>query len=381
MNLWKLPRRALLVLPLALAAGCGRRTGGAEAPNGEAPDFAVDVIAQRIPFPWSLAFLPNGDALITQLHGGVRLLRANGRLEAQPLAGGPEGALYDGESGLRDIVLDPQFAENGLVYIAFSEGNIEANHLALYRARFDGEALVDGRVLFRARPDKRGAAHPSGRIAFLPDGTLLLAVGDGYDYRDQAQNLGSHLGKVLRLTREGAAPADNPLIARAGALPEIFTYGHRNTLGLTVDPRDGTIWQHENGPRGGDELNILRAGRNYGWPLASHGIDYDGTIITPNQEMEGGENPIAIFTPSIAPSGIALYLGDAFPAWRGDFFIGSLAFRHLRRVRIRDNIAVLEEVLLHEREARIRDVRVGPDGFLYLLTDDEAGEVWRLRPR
>ncbi len=341
----------------------------------------MDVVARGILFPWSLVFLPGGDALITQLHGGVRLLRANGRLEPQPLAGGPEGALYDGESGLRDIVLDPRFAENRFVYIAFSEGTIEANHLALYRARFDGRALVEGRVLFRATPNKRGSQHPSGRIVFLPDETLLLAVGDGYDYRDAAQNLGSHLGKVLRLNRDGAAPADNPFVAQTGALPEIFTYGHRNTLGLTIDPRDGTIWQHENGPRGGDEMNILQAGRNYGWPRASYGIDYDGTIITPNEEIEGAENPLVVFSPSIAPSGIALYLGEAFPDWRGDFFVGSLAFRHLRRVRIHDNFAVLEEVLLHDREARVRDVRVGPDGFLYLLTDDEAGEVWRLRPR
>lgn len=370
-----LPRRALVLLPLAIAAACGPR-GAAEA----GPGFVVDVVASGLAFPWSLAFLPNGDALITEKAGGLRLLRANGTLEPDAIAGGPGNVYAHDQSGLHEVAVDPRFAENGFVYISFAEGNEAANRIALYRARFDGRALVDGQVIFRATPDKRDMGHPSARILFLADETLLLAVGDGFHFRDQAQNLRSHLGKILRLTRDGAAPPDNPFVGRDDALPEIYSYGHRNSLGLALDPRDGTIWQHENGPRGGDELNQLKPGANYGWPLASHGIDYDGTIITPNLEIDGAENPVAVFSPSIAPSGLALYLGDAFPDWQGDFLIGSLAFTHLRRVRVRDNMAVLEEVLLHDRQARIRDVRVGPDGMIYLLTDSDAGEVLRLRP-
>jgi len=370
-------RRSLVLLPVAAAAAaCAPR----ETRRPEGPGFAVDVVAGGLNYPWSIAFLPNGDALITEKMGGLRLLRASGTLEAEPVAGGPQNVFQEGQCGLHEVTIDPRFAENGFVYVSFVEGAKEANRVALFKARFDGNAFVDGRVIFRATPDKHEAAHPSARILFLPDETLLFAVGDGYFYKEQAQSLRSHMGKILRLTRDGTAAAGNPFEGRDDALPEIYTYGHRNSLGLALDTRDGAIWQHENGPRGGDELNLLKPGANYGWPLASYGIDYDGTIITRNNEIADAENPIAVFSPSIAPSGMTLYLGDAFPDWQGDFLIGSLAFQHLRRVRVRDNIAVLEEVLLHEREARIRDVRVGPQGHVYLVTDSDVGEVLRLRP-
>ncbi|GAM98151.1 PQQ-dependent oxidoreductase of gdhB family [alpha proteobacterium U9-1i] len=370
-------RRSLVLFPIAAAAAaCAPR----EAAQGDGPGFAVDVVAGGLNYPWSLAFLPNGDALITEKMGGIRLLRADGTLAPEPVAGGPQNVFQEGQSGLHEVTVDPQFAENGFVYVSFLEGDTTANRIALYKARFDGSALVDGQVIFRATPDKSDMGHPSARILFLPDETLLLAVGDGYDFKEQAQNLRSHLGKILRLTREGAAAADNPFVGRDDALPEIYSYGHRNTLGLALDARDGAIWQHENGPRGGDELNLLKPGANYGWPLASYGIDYDGTIITPNNQIPDAENAVAIFSPSIAPSGMVLYLGDAFPEWQGDFLIGALTGAHLRRVRVRDNIAVLEEVLLHDRLARIRDVRVGPQGHVYLLTDSDAGEVLRVRP-
>jgi glucose/arabinose dehydrogenase len=370
-------RRSLVLLPLAAAAAaCAPR----ETRSADGPGYAVDVVASGLNYPWSIAFLPSGEALITEKMGGLRLLQADGALVAEPVAGGPQNVFQQGQSGLHDVAIDPRFAENQFVYVSFLEGEESANHVALYKARFVDGALVDGQVIFRATPDKNRMGHPSARILFLPDETLLLAVGDGFFFRDQAQNLRSHLGKVLRLTRDGAAAPGNPFEGREDALPEIYSYGHRNTLGLALDSRDGAIWQHENGPRGGDEVNLLKAGANYGWPLATYGINYDATIISPNNMLPDAESPVVVFSPSLAPSGMVVYTADAFPDWQGDLLIGMLNGAHLRRVRVRDNMAVLEEVLLREREARIRDVRVGPEGHLYLLTDSDVGEVLRLWP-
>jgi glucose/arabinose dehydrogenase len=340
------------------------------------PALRVDVVAEGLRHPWGLAFLPSGDMLVAERNGGVRLVRSGGSVQA--VEGGPRNVLQEGQSGLLDVALDPRFAENGLAYISFVEGTTAANRTAIFRARFDRGALKEGRVIFRARPDKAGAVHPSGRMLFLPDETLLLAVGEGFEYREQAQDLRSHLGKVLRLDREGRPPKDNPFVGRANAAPEIYTYGHRNTLGLARDAQ-GAIWQHENGPRGGDEVNLLRPGANYGWPLTSHGVNYDGTPVSNRREAPGIEKSVVIWVPSIAPSGFAIYQGEAFPAWRGDFFIGALAGQHLRRVRVRDGRAVEQAILLRNRNERIRDVRVGSDGFIYLLTDEEEGKVLRLR--
>ncbi|HEX6105120.1 MAG TPA: PQQ-dependent sugar dehydrogenase [Gemmatimonadales bacterium] len=346
--------------------------------RGTSLDYIVDTLATGLQLPWSLALLPGGGALITEKYGGLRLWR-DGTL-SPPLDGVPP-ALKSEDSGLLDLALDPRFEENRLVYLSFAEGTAEANRTALFRFRLDGDRLTDGRVIFRAAPDKKGPAHPGSRIAFLPDETLLLSIGDGYDYREQAQDLGSGLGKLVRLDREGRPPPGNPFDERPGSRPEIYTYGHRNPQGLLVDPRDGTVWEHEHGPRGGDEINRIRAGFNYGWPRTSHGVDYSGELISKEQTARGIEPPVAVWVPSIAPSGFALYLGDAFPAWRGDFFVGGLAERSLRRIRIRGGEVVLQEVLLRELRARIRDVRAGPDGFLYLLTDDARGMLLRLRPR
>jgi aldose sugar dehydrogenase len=329
--------------------------------------------------PWSLAFLPDGEMLVSEKRAGVRLLPRGGGTP-RALAGGPENILSNGDSGLLDITLAPDFADTGELFISFTEGVLGANQLALYRGRYDGAALVGGEVIWRVPTPKQGSGHSGGRIVFLPDDTLLITSGEGYDYRDRAQDLRSCLGKVLRLDREGRAPADNPFAGRDDAAPEVFSYGHRNPLGLIRDPRNGAIWLHEMGPRGGDEMNLITPGSNYGWPRATWGIDYDGTIISADQQAEGVTDPVVIWNPSISPSGLALYQGDAFPDWSGDFFLGALSARHLRRVRIRDGVPLLQEILLHDRETRIRDVREGPDGFLYLLTDLEDGEVWRLRP-
>ena len=370
----------LLVLSTAciVATAAARPPVPAAAPLADSVSYVLDTVASGLRTPWSLAFLPDGGMLVTEKYGGIRLLR-NGAREADSLAGVPRAYRAE-DTGLLDISLDPDFATTQQVFLTFGEGDSSANHTALFRARLDGTRLVDGRVIWRARPDKAGPAHPGSRIAFLPDRTLLLTIGEGYDYREQAQDLGSALGKVIRLDRDGRAPEDNPFTGRPGALREIWSYGHRNPQGLLVDPRDGTVWLHEHGPKGGDEINRIRAGLNYGWPRTTHGVDYSGELISREQTAKDVEPPVLVWVPSIAPSGFALYLGRAFPAWEGDFFVGGLRERSLRRVRMRNGEVVLQEVLLRELGARIRDVRVGPDGYLYLLVDDANGLVLRLRP-
>ncbi len=372
-------------LGVALLCGCAGGSARIPAPPadeaarlGETP-FIVDTVASGLKSPWSLAFLPDGGLLVTEKYGGLRHY-AKGDTAGRVVAGTPRAFQFE-DSGLLDVRLDPAFADTRLVYLSFSEGDSSANHTALFRARFDGERLSDGRVLFRASPDKAGPGHPGGRLVFLPDTTLLLTIGEGFDYRDQAQRLDSDLGKIVRLDRDGRPAGGNPLADSAGARPEIYSYGHRNPQGLLVDPRDGTIWEHEHGPKGGDEINRIRAGLNYGWPVTTFGVDYSGELISTKQRAKGIEAPVTVWVPSIAPSGFALYLGTAFPEWAGDFFVGALAERSLRRVRLRGGEVVLQETMLRGLNARIRDVRVGPDGCLYLVTDDANGSVLRLRPR
>jgi len=344
--------------------------------------YRVEELARGLKAPWALVFLPGNEGLlITEKHGTLRRWKGGG-LEPDSVPGGPANVLQAHDAGLLDLALDPAFTENRLVYLSFVEGTDSANRTALFRARLDGTRLVDGRVIFRASPDKAGPAHPGGRILYLPDQTLLLTIGEGYNYRTQAQSLSSDLGKIVRLNRDGTIPQDNPFRQNSSARPEIYSYGHRNPQGIVWDPRDSTIWEHEHGPKGGDEINRLLPGRNYGWPTTTYGIDYDNTVISQLREAPGIEGPRVIWVPSIAPSGFALYLGDRFPDWTGDFFVGALAGKHLRRVRLRQGEAVLQEVLLKELDVRVRDVRAGPDGFLYLLTDDESdGRLIRLVPR
>ncbi len=374
-----LPRATLTCAVLTCACAGGSSSNSAPAPADAGPVFSVDTVATGLKNPWSLAFLPDGGMIVTEKYGGIRHY-PKGSPEYRELEGVPR-SLQLADGGLLDIALDPRFSENRLVYLAFTEGDSAANHTALFRARLDGDRLADGHVIFRASPDKVGTGHPGGRIVFLPDETLLLTVGDGYDFRDQAQNLNSPLGKIMRLDREGRPPENNPFASRPEAIPAIFSYGHRNPQGLLVDPRDGTAWEHEHGPKGGDEINRLQPGLNYGWPRTSFGVDYSGELISKEQTAKDIEPPVLVWVPSIAPSGFALYLGDAFPEWKGDFFVGGLAEKSLRRVRMRGGEVVLQEILLRELKARVRDVRNGPDGFLYLVTDAPEGSVLRLRPR
>ncbi len=343
--------------------------------------YGVERIASGLAAPWSLAFLPDGRFLVSEKHGGLRIVAPDGSV-GPVLPGGPPNVLAQVDSGLLDVVLDPDFAENRFVYVAFAQGTEEANRTAVWKARLADGRLADGRVIFHVGEDKRAPSHPGGRMLFLPDKTLLLAVGDGYDYRDKAQDPASHLGKVLRLTRDGQAPPDNPFVARAGYAPEIWTLGTRNIQGLTRDPASGTVWAHEHGPRGGDEINRLVAGANYGWPRASFGIDYDGTLITSAQHVDGMADPAFVWSPSIAPSGLAVYHGALFPELEGRLLAGSMAFRALVQVREHPETRLLAEEgrwLVGLRE-RIRDVRVSPAGEIYLITDHESGALLRLVP-
>jgi glucose/arabinose dehydrogenase len=270
-----------------------------------------------------------------------------------------------------------------MIYLAFAEGDEKANHTAVWKARYDGARLSDGRVIFRSAPDKAGTSHPGGRLLFLPDKTFLLTIGDGFEYKEAAQDLGSHLGKILRLTRYGKAAADNPFVDGKDARPEIWTLGHRNAQGLTRDPETGDIWEHEHGPRGGDEINLLRAGANYGWPVVTHGIGYDGKIISERAHMEGMERSMFYWAPSIAPSGFAIYRGKAFADWDGQFFVGALAARTIVRLRRGKDTGFLveDERMYSAYKKRIRDIREGPDGLLYILTDEDDGELLRLVPK
>ena len=371
--------RALAFAAALMLAACNgeevaRETAAAPPAAAGAP--AIETVAEGLRFPWGLVFLPGGDMLVTEREGGVKRITAAGQVS--DVSGGPTPVLQQGQSGLTDIALDPRFAENGYVYIAFMQGTRDANNLALYRARYANGALTEGRVIFQASR-RSGTNHPGGRMVFLPDETLLFHVGVPDDQRDNAQDLSNHLGKVLRLTRDGAAPRDNPFVGRANARPEIWTYGHRNAMGLARDPETGFVWEHENGPRGGDELNRIERGANYGWPRVTHGVEYSGAVITDVRTMEGMVDPVVVWTPSTAPSGMAVYRGDAFPAWRGGVLIGFLAGNDVRIVR--DGATPQQEALNLAPGRRVRDVRVGPDGFVYVLTDYANGALLRVRPQ
>jgi glucose/arabinose dehydrogenase/cytochrome c2 len=342
-------------------------------------EFWVEQLAEGLNFPWSMAWLPNGEMLIVEKLGGIRVFR-DGKLDPNALKGAPD-AYKVAQNGLLDIAIDPDFARNQRIFLMFTEGSARANHGALFRARYTGDALVDGKVIFRTRPDSAIFPLPlAGRILFLPDKTMLLTSTDDHARRHLVRLLDNHLGKILRLDRDGAAPADNPLIGKPNTLPEIYAYGTRAPLGLARDSRNGSIWEVENGPRGGDELNLLKRGADYGWPIVTHGTWYDGTVISEKTEAPGIEPPAVYWVPSIAPSSVAISLSDNYPAWKGDLFVGALMAKHLRRVRIRNGQAVEQEELLKHLNERVRDVRQGPDGLLYVLTDNSNGRLLRLQP-
>jgi len=342
-------------------------------------DPQLTTLVRGLDHPWSMAFLPDGDWLVTERTGQLRRVRPNGEV-LPPISGVPP-VYFAGQGGLLDVLLDPGFATNQRLYLALSHGDADASATRLLRARLDGDALADVEVLFTTSPFKATPQHCGGRLAWLPDGTLLMTTGDGWSYREHAQRLDSQLGKTVRLNADGTVPPDNPFIGRdAVEAAPIWTLGHRNPQGLAVDPDTDTVYLHEHGPRGGDEINALTPGSNYGWPVLTKGIDYLGGRITPFTEAPGMQAPLHGWTPSIAPSGLAVYRGSRYPGWDGSLFVGGLVSRDVRRVWRDADGSMQEESLFAQLGERIRDIRVGPDGLLYLVTDGPAGAVMRIEP-
>ncbi len=338
--------------------------------------YRVRELAHGLDHPWSLAFLPDGDALVTERSGQLRRLTPKGLVEA-PLLGVPK-VVARGQGGLLDVALDPDFVDQGVLYLCYSGKGKGGANTEVARAVLRDNRLQKVEIIFRAEPRTGGANHFGCRIAFDSDKSLYVSLGDRYQYMQEAQNPDNHLGTIVRINRDGSIPQDNPFAA--GKAPEVYSYGHRNVQGLTIRPSDGALWAHEHGPRGGDEVNIIRAGVNYGWPAITYGVDYSGAIISDKTEAPGMAQPVVYWDPSIAPSGMAFYEGEAFPKWRGNLFVGSLRFTHLRRLTMAGDKVVAQEELLRARGERIRDVRLGPDGLLYLLTDSSKGKVLRLEP-
>jgi aldose sugar dehydrogenase len=354
------------------------------APRGpvetEAATFRVAEVAGGLEHPWAVAFLPDGGMLMTERPGRLRLVE-DGRLRDEPVAGVPEVHARR-QGGLLDVAVDPEFEQNRQIYLSYAHEQDGKTTTRVMRARFSPDGLTDQRVIFEAKPLVDSSMHFGSRLAFGNDGTLYVTVGERYSEREKAQDLGTHLGKVLRINKDGSVPEDNPFVGRQGALPEIYTYGHRNPQGLAADPRDGRVWENEHGAKGGDEINVLEAGANYGWPEVAYGVNYDGsTIGTGRTEAPGVEPPLFYWDPSIAPSGMAFYLGDRFPGWRGDVLVGALKYQLVSRLDLDGQGRVIKEERFLEGElGRIRDVAAGPDGLVYLLTDEDPGALYRLEP-
>ena len=349
----------------------------------EAESFRVVTVVERLEHPWSLAFLPDGRMLVTERAGRLRIVGRDGKLVAPPIAGLPKIEEY-GQGGLLDVALHPRFAENALVYLSFAERGEGGYGTAVLRGRLAGageDARLEGvEVIYRQAPKSRTGRHFGSRLVFDRAGFLYVTQGDRGE-QDRAQKLDDLAGKVVRLHDDGRIPKDNPFVARAGARPEIFTLGNRNVQGAALHPVTGELWAHEHGPQGGDEVNVLRAGVNYGWPVITYGVNYGtGTKIGEGTAKPGLAQPLHYWVPSIAPSGMAFYTGDRFPGWKGDLFVGALRDQLLVRLRFDGEKVTREERMLQGTLGRIRDVRQGPDGFLYLAIDSSSGAIVRLEP-
>jgi len=341
----------------------------------------VETVATGLANPWALAFLPDGRMLVTERPGRLRIVTRDGRL-SPPVAGLPQISTR-GQGGLLDVVPDRNHAQNGTIYFCFAEPMSGGARTSLARARLAaGEApkLEDMQVIFRQEGPPSSGRHFGCRIVQTPDDNLFLTTGDHGSESKEAQNLANHIGKVIRIRPDGSVPPGNPFLNRQDAKPEIWSYGHRNAQGAALHPQSGKLWLNEHGPRGGDEVNIPLAGKNYGWPVIGYGVDYSGAKMHEGTHKEGMEQPVHHWTPSIAPSGAMFYTGDLFPAWKGNLFTGSLVFTSLYRIELNGEKVVKEEPLLESAGDRIRDVRQAPDGSIWLLTDARNGKVLRLTP-
>jgi glucose/arabinose dehydrogenase len=338
----------------------------------------VTAVASGLEHPWGLAFLPDGRMLVTERAGRLRYVGKDGAL-SEPIAGVPSVHAV-GQGGLLDVILDPEFVQNSVIYLSFAErGDGDENGTAVARARLDGDRLADVTVIFRQQPKFASKHHFGSRLVFARDGNLFVTMGDRNSQRGLVQDLGTHIGKIVRITKYGKVPQDNPFTDKKGALPEIWSYGHRNIQGATLHPETGELWVHEHGPKGGDEINLSKAGRNYGWPVITYGREYSGPAIGEGTAKAGMEQPVHYWIPSIAPSGMTIHSGNGYPAWKGQLFVGALAAQQLVRLVIEPDGKLRSEERIAIKK-RVRDVREGPDGALYLLTDEDAGEVLRVAP-
>ena len=383
-------RFALLLVGVA-ALTCGSASADSAPPvwgsTVDTSQATVSPFVSGLEHPWSIAWLPSGDALITERPGRLRVL-ARGTTTLSPPLDGVPAVVASGQGGLFDVAVDPQFETTRYIYLSLASGTPSENRTQVVRAKLTPGALTEPRVIFSVNKSKAGTQHFGGRLAFLRDGTLLLSVGDGGNapamlegdlIRNQSQALTSHLGKIIRINTDGSTPADNPLRRNPAALPEIFSIGHRNIQGLSVDSATGEIFSTEHGPRGGDELNRIVPGANYGWPLVTFGVEYSGKPITTERSRPGLRDPLGVWVPSIAPSGLVRYRGKRFPEWQGYIFAGGLVSTDLRMITLAGGSAAREQYSI-PIGARVRDVREGPDGFLYVLTDERDGKLLRVQP-
>ncbi len=349
-------------------------------------DYQKITVVENLEHPWSIAWLPDGAMLVTERPGRLRIVR-DGVLDPTPIAGVPQ-VFAVSQGGLLDVSVHPRFAENRWIYLTYSHGDRSANRTRIARARLENNTLRDLKVIFEVSQTKPGAQHFGSRLIWLSDGTLVASIGDGgnppIEYngefiRQQAQNRNSHLGKVIRLNDDGSIPSNNPFARSTDAKPAVWSYGHRNIQGITLDPTKNRVWATEHGSRGGDELNLIEGGENYGWPVVTHSREYSGGLISPEKSRPGLIDPKVVWTPSIAPSGLAFYNGDRFPQWRGNLFAGGLVSQDIRRIELDEAGNVIGQHSIPVGQ-RVRDVRQGPDGLLYILTDEQNGQLIRLEP-
>jgi glucose/arabinose dehydrogenase len=366
----------LLAVSFLIATG----TRGQEpAFDSSAGELEVRTIARGLVNPWALAFLPDGKMLVTERAGRMRIVTAEGQV-SPPLKGVPD-VWASGQGGLHDVIIDKSFVQNRTIYFCFAERTEGGGRTTTARAKLNGNGRLDEvKIIFRQQGPLSSGNHYGCRIAQADDGNLFVALGDHFTYRDQAQNLGNHLGKIVRIAPDGSVPPGNPFAGRADAKPEIWSYGHRNIQALAINPATGEPWEIEHGPRGGDEVNVAGKGKNYGWPVIGYGIDYSGAKIHDATAKDGMEQPLKYWVPSIAPSGMAFYTGKLFPKWNGSLFTGALRGAMLVRLTLNGNAVTSEERLLQNLHERIRDVRQGPDGALWLLTDSSNGRLLRVTP-
>ncbi len=346
-------------------------------------DFNVETVVTGLTMPWATAFLPNGDMLVTERVGKLRLVK-DGKLDPIEITGLPK-ILYRGQGGLLDVVLHPDYAKNGWIYISYSspkaegeEGVDNGANTALLRAKLKDHALTDVQVIFKAFPNVRSTPHFGGKIVFDKKGYVFLSLGER-GQKEASQELSKDQGKVIRLHEDGKIPTDNPFVNTVGAKPEIWSYGHRNPQGMVMNYLTGVLWEHEHGPQGGDELNIVEKGKNYGWPLITFGIDYDNSIISKDTARVGLEQPVIYWKPSIAPSGMAFITSDKYKGWKGDLLVGSLKFNYLQHLVVKGNKVLSREIIL-EKIGRVRDIRQAPDGFIYVVLEN-SGSIVRVTPK